>query len=843
MFKTKRLLAVIVMFLFVVILGSCGSGGKSSNKGRDDGGIADGNSTSEIKSYETYTESNGIATFTLPDGSVKTLQVVDEQSGDPILGILVTLTFDEKRGFFFISGDDDHTFSIISTNIPNKVVSANISGSQSAKNTSIRAEANEEMPKAFLSRWGQVLIRDDGEDKDNEIPVAQDKVESRLWQYFLDNNVTYKATIKVEDLFHFGELLKSTLKLSDDYLGIIMTTGKASLSATVGVMLSTADVAYQVGKYAKEKYYKDLGYDGNSEVALFSCPERCGHGLYYIIVPKDELPNPLRNASINGRVVDKDTGRPLPGVEVSLVPNPGVGVIWTDADGYYRFLNNIPVPGDTADYQLTVKSLQYEAATSGKITIAASEVWVQDFTLTPYDSFAQFRNLGITVKDAFSGKPLEGVFVSSYDTDTNRYDDSQTTLSNGLCSLNLKEGGHDLTVYKDGYVINEINNVSTFADRDSILEVSIQRILANQAPEIDSLTTNPSSNPLSFETGVSISLFCYATDPDNNNLTFSWDKTGGNIPGSGPIVTWTAPSTAGTYTITCNVSDGKGGTDSKSVDIKVSEQTELLTITPTSLSPGTVGISYTATNLSATGGKAPYSWSILSGNLPPGLTMSTGGIISGTSTTAGTYTFTAKVTDSSSPQQEAQKTFIIVVNPPVTIPPTPTNTSPGTTSSPGPITSSSTVSLSWSAVNGATYYSLGVRDIATGVLIVDTSVSGSSYSASLEAGRQYRWNVAACNSAGCSTYTTPLYFQTPGTTVTIPATPTNTFPGITSSPGPVTSSSTVSLSWSAVSGATSYGVGVRDIASGVLVVSTSVSGSSYSASLDTGRQYRWNVAA
>ena len=191
MFKVKRLAVIIGLFLFVVVMGSCGGGNRSSNsnKGGDDGGIAGGGNTeSEIKSYETYTESNGIATFTLPDGSVKTLQVVDEQSGDPILGILVTLTFDEKKGFFFISGDDDHTFSIISTNIPNKVVSANIRGSQSAaKNTSIHAVANEEMPKAFLSRWGQVLIRDDGKDKDNEIPVAQDKVESRLWQYFLDN--------------------------------------------------------------------------------------------------------------------------------------------------------------------------------------------------------------------------------------------------------------------------------------------------------------------------------------------------------------------------------------------------------------------------------------------------------------------------------------------------------------------------------------------------------------------------------------------------------------------------------------------------------------------------------
>jgi len=71
------------------------------------------------------------------------------------------------------------------------------------------------------------------------------------------------------------------------------------------------------------------------------------------------------------------------------------------------------------------------------------------------------------------------------------------------------------------------------------------------------------------------------------------------------------------------------------------------------------------------------------------------------------------------------------------------------------------VTLSWGASSGATYYDLGVRDIATGALVVNTTVTGTSYTASLSAGKQYRWNVAACNSAGCSTYTTPLYFRTP----------------------------------------------------------------------------------
>jgi len=176
-------------------------------------------------------------------------------------------------------------------------------------------------------------------------------------------------------------------------------------------------------------------------------------------------------------------------------------------------------------------------------------------------------------------------------------------------------------------------------------------------------------------------------------------------------------------------------------------------------------------------------------------------------------------------------------------PATPTSPSPGSTSSPGPTLSSSTIGLSWGTVSGATYYSLGVRDMNTDVLVVSTTTTSASYTASLTADSQYRWNVAACNSTGCSAYTQRLYFQTPPDAVPIPAIPTNPSPGTVSSPGPTTSSTSVTLSWSAPSGATSYGVGVRDMNTNLLVVSTTTTSTSYTASLTAGGQYRWNVTA
>jgi hypothetical protein len=181
----------------------------------------------------------------------------------------------------------------------------------------------------------------------------------------------------------------------------------------------------------------------------------------------------------------------------------------------------------------------------------------------------------------------------------------------------------------------------------------------------------------------------------------------------------------------------------------------------------------------------------------------------------------------------------------VPIPATPGGTSPGALTGPGPTQASNNVTLSWSASSGATSYSFGVTDMATLALVVDqTNYAGTSYTANLVAGKQYRWNVAACNSTGCSLYTSRLYFQTPSAVVTSPTTPANPTPGSASSPGPTLASRTVTLSWSASSGATYYNFGVTDMATlGLVVDINNYGGTSYTTTLVAGKQYRWNVSA
>jgi hypothetical protein len=97
------------------------------------------------------------------------------------------------------------------------------------------------------------------------------------------------------------------------------------------------------------------------------------------------------------------------------------------------------------------------------------------------------------------------------------------------------------------------------------------------------------------------------------------------------------------------------------IKLSVTKTPGNMEITTSGLPNGELGKLYDETTLSAMGGNLPYTWSISSGNLPAGLTLAPAtGIISGTPiTTAGDFTFTVKVVDSSTSQKSATKSFTI----------------------------------------------------------------------------------------------------------------------------------------------------------------------------------------
>jgi putative Ig domain-containing protein len=138
---------------------------------------------------------------------------------------------------------------------------------------------------------------------------------------------------------------------------------------------------------------------------------------------------------------------------------------------------------------------------------------------------------------------------------------------------------------------------------------------------------------------------------------YNWSISVGSLPTgmnlSGNTISGT-PSTAGTVSFTIMVNDASGGSQSAAVSIVVAPAPPLtVSTTSSSLPQGTLNSSYPSTQLNATGGFQPYtSWIVVApgtGTLPPSLSLSSSGQITGTPTTAGTYPFTVQVTDSATP--------------------------------------------------------------------------------------------------------------------------------------------------------------------------------------------------
>ena len=147
--------------------------------------------------------------------------------------------------------------------------------------------------------------------------------------------------------------------------------------------------------------------------------------------------------------------------------------------------------------------------------------------------------------------------------------------------------------------------------------------------------------------------------------TYTWADPSATLPpglGISPagIVSGT-PTAAGTAAVRLTVTDSGG-------------RTATVTFTWTVLSPvtaqapgnqtSTVGTAITALTLTATGGSGGYTWTAPSPTLPPGLGISTAGVVSGTPTAAGTAAVRLTVTDSGG--RTATVTFTWTVLTPVT---------------------------------------------------------------------------------------------------------------------------------------------------------------------------------
>ena len=115
------------------------------------------------------------------------------------------------------------------------------------------------------------------------------------------------------------------------------------------------------------------------------------------------------------------------------------------------------------------------------------------------------------------------------------------------------------------------------------------------------------------------------------------------------------PVTAGTYTFTVKVTDAAGRVAYGSESVEIRD----VQITGTLTSPAEYNAAY-SDGLDVSGGVAPYTWTLVAGTLPTGLSLDSGtGLITGTPTVFETKTFTLRATDVNADYDESEQTVYV----------------------------------------------------------------------------------------------------------------------------------------------------------------------------------------
>lgn len=167
-------------------------------------------------------------------------------------------------------------------------------------------------------------------------------------------------------------------------------------------------------------------------------------------------------------------------------------------------------------------------------------------------------------------------------------------------------------------------------------------------------------SPRTLPMAYSAQPYSFTFQAGGGTAPYTWAVTGGALPSGVQLAAQTGvlsgtPLAAGAYLFTVRVTDSAGTSRTDSFTLLV---TTGLAITTDSLPAGGIGAPYSLT-LAASGGAPPYAWALTAGGLPPGITLSQQGVLSGTPSSIGLFPFTVRVTDAAA--AAAEKAFTLSV--------------------------------------------------------------------------------------------------------------------------------------------------------------------------------------
>jgi sugar lactone lactonase YvrE len=377
--------------------------------------------------------------------------------------------------------------------------------------------------------------------------------------------------------------------------------------------------------------------------------------------------------SISGKIIDAATSSGLPGVLVALESTNGLGLCYTDANGNFTAgvtAGQWSVNGENQ----AVALLGYVGFNDG-VPVNATGGSVANVTIAENKATALFyghftNNLGT---------PLAGFAVEAEDLN-NVYDSFGSADANGYYvtgALGNLGGGNTY----------EVNLASDFAPSNELYAPSPYNYgnggtnLANNTAAMvnftDILATNLITGRLKDSLGNPIAgVQIYDSDGTPINGSY-YEGHGAITDPNGNFVlnvcngTWYVYVEAfgDNYSLPTNYTSPAAQSpvilnNNAVVDFTA---TNLLFpfVTTTTLPNGTNGVAYNQP-LAASYGQPPYAWTNSSGALPPGLTLTSNGVVSGTPTNNGTYDFSVQVTDALS-RTATQPLTLSVFGPPVVV--------------------------------------------------------------------------------------------------------------------------------------------------------------------------------
>ncbi|MBL8166765.1 MAG: putative Ig domain-containing protein [Acidobacteria bacterium] len=171
-------------------------------------------------------------------------------------------------------------------------------------------------------------------------------------------------------------------------------------------------------------------------------------------------------------------------------------------------------------------------------------------------------------------------------------------------------------------------------------------------------------NPATLPNGVMGQGYNQMLSATGSTSSYTFAITSGVLPtgvtlSTGGVLSGTT-TVAGTFNFTVMATDASNCSGTRAYTLNIIN-CPTLTVNPAALMNGFAGTLY-GQPLTASGGTAPYTFNVTTGSLPGGLTLASGGALTGTPTTSGTFSFTVTATDSTGCTGTRSYTVIISGN-------------------------------------------------------------------------------------------------------------------------------------------------------------------------------------